>query len=35
MIQKNESIPVVLARKSIAYYLKNRKKLPLPDDLPP
>ncbi len=35
MIQKNESIPVALARKSIAYYLKNRKKLPLPDDLPP
>lgn len=35
MIQKNESIPVALARKSIAYYLQNRKKLPLPDDLPP
>lgn len=35
MIQKSESIPVALARKSIAYYLQNRKKLPLPDDLPP
>lgn len=34
MIQKSESIPVALARKSIAYYLQNRKKLPLPDDLP-
>jgi len=35
MIQKSENIPVALARKSIAYYLQNRKKLPLPDDLPP
>jgi AmmeMemoRadiSam system protein A len=35
MIQKSESIPVALARESIAYYLQNRKKLPLPDDLPP
>ena len=35
MVQKNESVPVILARKSIIYYLQNRKKLPLPDDLTP
>ena len=35
MVQESESIPVILARKSITYYLQNRKKLPLPDELPP
>ncbi len=34
MPHKNESIPVALARKSIAHYLQNRKKLTLSDDLP-
>ncbi|MFZ2330862.1 MAG: AmmeMemoRadiSam system protein A [Atribacterota bacterium] len=34
MSHKNESPPVVLAKKSIIYYLQNRKKLPLPGDLP-
>ena len=33
MIQKSESVQAALARKSIAYYLQNRKKLPLPGDL--
>jgi AmmeMemoRadiSam system protein A len=34
MGQKNESAPVALARKSIIYYLQNRKKMISPDDLP-
>lgn len=34
MEQRKESYPVQLARKSINYYLINRKKLIPPDDLP-
>lgn len=34
MLQKNESIPVSLARESIVYYLKYGKKLALNDSLP-
>lgn len=33
MNTKKESDPVALARESIIYYLKNRKKLPLPENL--
>ena len=35
MVNNKESIPVQLARQSIIYYLKNKKRLPLPDHLPP
>lgn len=35
MVNNKESIPVQLARQSIIYYLKNKKRLPLPDNLPP
>ena len=34
MEQRKESYPVQLARKSINYYLANKKKLIPPDDLP-
>jgi AmmeMemoRadiSam system protein A len=35
MVNNKESIPVQLARQSIIYYLKNKKRLSLPDNLPP
>jgi len=35
MVNNKESIPVQLARQSIVYYLKNKKRLSLPDNLPP
>lgn len=35
MVNNKESIPVQLARQSIIYYLKNEKRLSLPDNLPP
>lgn len=35
MVNNKESIPVQLARESIIYYLKNKKRLSLPDNLPP
>lgn len=35
MVNNKESIPVQLARQSIFYYLKNKKRLSLPDNLPP